>query len=322
MQVPDQIGTDIKRAAQFLRSGMLVGIPTETVYGLAANAWDENAVLNIYKAKNRPQFNPLILHVESIPKLESFGLYFPERARILSEAFWPGPITLVIPKSDKIPDIVTSGTDAVAVRIPSHPITLELLSKLEFPLVAPSANPSGYVSPTIAQHVLDQLSGKVSYVLDGGQCSVGLESTIVSFLGESPEILRYGGLSIEAIEDVIGEVQRPTNGFVDNPVAPGMLKKHYATRHPLVIGEVANNLGKFQMNRVAIISFNQYYKEVIAENQFVLSPGGQLEEAAAHLFAAMRRADALDVDVILADVFPQTGLGRAINDRLLRASVQ
>ncbi|MFZ4545255.1 MAG: L-threonylcarbamoyladenylate synthase [Saprospiraceae bacterium] len=316
-----KLGTDIDYAVELLSKGLLVGIPTETVYGLAANAWNVAAVLNIFKAKNRPAFNPLILHADSIEKFESFGLTFPPKALLLARRFSPGPITYVIPKSACIPDIITSGTDAVAVRVPNHPLTLELLSQLDFPLAAPSANPSGFVSPTSAQHVLDQLSDQVEYVLDGGDCTIGLESTIISFLEDEPEILRFGGLPLEAIEQVIGKVRIPTKGFSDNPVAPGMLERHYATKHKLIKGEIEENIRKFKGSKVALITFNQKFMGFSTEYQFVLSESGNIEEAASQLFSAMRKADSLDVDYILAADFPDFGLGKAINDRLKRASV-
>jgi L-threonylcarbamoyladenylate synthase len=316
-----KVGTDIHQAIQCLEMGLLVAIPTETVYGLAANAFDSSAVLSIYKAKNRPVFNPLIIHTDSLKKLEGWGLELPEKMNLLAQHFSPGPLTYVIPKSNHIPDVVTAGTDAVAVRIPQHPLTLKLLKAINFPLAAPSANPSGYVSPTNANHVLNQLEGKVSYILDGGDCSIGLESTIISFLEETPTILRYGGLAVEAIEKIIGKVNLPPDGFVDNPVAPGQLARHYATRHKLTIGNPHDFIANYQPERVGIISFSSTYPNVPAANQFLLSKDRNLDEAAQKLFAAMRHIDALNIDIIIAEHFPNNGLGRAINDRLKRASV-
>jgi L-threonylcarbamoyladenylate synthase len=316
-----KIGTDIHIAIRCLTLGELVAIPTETVYGLAANAFSSQAVTAIYKAKNRPQFNPLIIHSHSIDQLQQWGLVIPEKMRILAALFSPGPLTYVIPKSDMIPDIVTAGTDAVAVRIPNHPLTLELLRNIDFPLAAPSANPSGFVSPTNARHVNEQLGDKVSYILDGGDCSVGVESTIISFLGTTPAILRYGGLAVEEIENIIGKVSLPTAGFVDNPVAPGQLARHYATRHKLIVGDPRKYVNQYPLERMGIISFCSVYSEIPAPNQVVLSPSGNLDEAAQQLFAAMRNIDTFDIDVIIAEKFPNEGLGRAINDRLSRASV-
>lgn len=316
-----KIGTDIHQAAAFLKAGKLVAIPTETVYGLAANAFDTEGVAKIYEAKNRPQFNPLIIHTDSIEKLTSWGLTLPPKAQLLARSFSPGPITFLIPKSAQIPDIITAGTDAVAVRIPDHPLTLKLLAMLDFPLAAPSANPSGFVSPTTAQHVEKQLDKKVAYIVDGGNCKVGLESTIVSFLDDNkPKLLRYGGLALEDIERIIGKVELPKQGFSDNPVAPGMLARHYATRHPIILGNPETSFMDYNLDKVAIISFYKKYAQVPEKQQFILSENRSLTEAATQLFAAMRQANDLDVAVILAEIFPDEGLGKAINDRLRRAA--
>lgn len=316
-----KIGTDIHQAAALLQAGKLVAIPTETVYGLAANAFDTEGVAKIYEAKNRPQFNPLIIHTDSVEKLNLWGLSLPLKAELLAQTFAPGPITFLIPKSDQIPDIITAGTDAVAVRIPDHPLTLKLLAMLDFPLAAPSANPSGFVSPTKAQHVENQLGEKVAYILDGGNCKVGVESTIISFIDENKsKLLRYGGLALEDIEGIIGKVELPLQGFSDNPIAPGMLARHYATRHPIVLGAPETSFTNFDLEKVAIISFYKKYVQVSDNQQFILSEKRSLTEAATHLFSAMRQANDLDVEVILAEIFPDEGLGRAINDRLRRAA--
>lgn len=316
-----KVGTDIQAAVAFLKQGDLVAIPTETVYGLAADAFNPSAVTKIYKAKNRPEFNPLIIHTNSIEKLESWGLMLPDKMKLLARHFSPGPLTYVIPKSDRIPDIVTAGTDAVAVRIPDHPLTLELLSRIDFPLAAPSANPSGYVSATTAWHVKEQLEDHVAYILNGGDSSIGIESTIISFLEETPQILRFGGLAVEEIEKVIGKVDLPPSGFVDNPVAPGQLARHYATRHKLIVGDPRKYLAYFAPEKIAVIAFSSVYSEIPARNQFVLSHERNLDEAAQKLFSVMREIDKLDVEVIIAELFPDQGLGRAINDRLKRAAV-
>lgn len=314
-------GTDLNTAIKFLKQGELVAIPTETVYGLAANAFNENAVAKIYEVKNRPQFNPLIIHTDSIEKLKSWGLILPEKMLQLAATFSPGPLTFVIKKSDKIPDIVTAGNDAVAVRIPNHPLTLELLSKLNFPLAAPSANPSGFVSPTNAFHVHEQLGNKISYILDGGNCTIGVESTIISFLDEMPTILRFGGLSLENIERAIGEVN--SNFKIQNSkihLAPGMLSRHYATKHKLIFGDIEKYFKYYKHDKIGIISFYKHFEFINDENQFILSRDKNLNEAAQKLFAAMREIDKLDIEVIFAEKFPDEGLGRAINDRLFRAS--
>ena len=316
----NNIGNDVLRAAQALREGNLVAIPTETVYGLAANGFDIRAVAKIYHAKNRPQFNPLILHTDSLEKLQLLDIQLPEKAKRLAAHFSPGPLTFVVPKSAKIPDIITAGTNAVAVRIPNHPLTLALLRQLEFPLAAPSANPSGFVSPTSAAHVAAQLQDKVSYILDGGTCSIGVESTIISFLQEQPEILRFGGLALETIEAIIGKVTIPAKGYSDNPVAPGLLARHYATRHPILLGDILSHLQHYPIDKIATISFSKKFAQIPINQQFILSENNNLDEAASRLFAAMRQANDLDVAVILAEIFPNEGLGRAINDRLKRAA--
>jgi L-threonylcarbamoyladenylate synthase len=321
------VGTELSVAIQHLQNGELVAIPTETVYGLAANAFDANAVTQIFKIKNRPLFNPLIIHTDSLRKLQDWGLKMPDKMLQLAQRFSPGPLTYVIPKSERIPDIVTAGTDAVAVRIPNHPLTLELLSRLDFPLAAPSANPSGFVSPTNALHVNEQLGDKLPYILNGGSCEVGVESTIISFLEASPVLLRHGGISREQIEEVIGKIiDKPGEAsgriLTDNPVAPGQLARHYATLHQLIHGDPKKYFNYFKPDRIAVITFSAVYEEVPARNQVVLSQSRSLDEAAQKLFAAMREVDKLDVDVILAEKFPDEGLGRAINDRLKRASVR
>lgn len=318
-------GTDIERAILLLRSGELVAIPTETVYGLAANAFDASAVTKIYKTKNRPQFNPLIIHTNSIEKLKGWGLSIPEKMSQLVNHFSPGPLTYIIPKSNQIPEIVTAGTPAVAVRIPQHSLTLQLLSKLDFPLAAPSANPSGYISPTSAKHVEQQLGNKIPYILDGGDCQVGVESTIISFLNMTPEILRHGGLSVEKIGAVIGPVNDKVNTSgkeitTDNPVAPGMLAKHYAPKKQLLHGDIHKLLEGKDLSRITLITFSTIYEKVPLNHQLVLSPAGNLDEAAQKLFAAMRKADEMDIDYILAEIFPDKELGKAINDRLKRAA--
>jgi L-threonylcarbamoyladenylate synthase len=321
------IGNDITHAALLLKAGEVVAIPTETVYGLAANAFNGNAVAAIYRIKNRPQFNPLIIHTNSSEKLKGWGLEIPDKMRKLMTHFSPGPVTYLIPASKQIPDIVTAGTGAVAVRIPGHQATLQLLSMLDFPLAAPSANPSGYISPTRATHVEEQLGGSIPYILDGGECKIGIESTIISFLHERPEILRHGGLSKEKIEHVIGAVidqcilNKHANASI-NPLAPGMLAKHYSPKKLLLIGNIQHLLQDKNKKRVAVISFKDVFDDVPVENQFCLSVSGNLDEAAQHLFAAMRQADRLDVDCIVTEFFPDKELGRAINDRLMRAAAK
>lgn len=297
-----------------LSEGKLVGIPTETVYGLAGNALNEAAVLDIFRVKNRPAFDPLIVHVASHERLSVYVREVPPLAQRLAEALMPGPLTLLLPKAAIIPDLVTSGLDTVAIRIPRHPLTRQLLSLLDFPLAAPSANPFGYISPTTAQHVAQQLGEQIAYILDGGACEVGLESTIVGFENHQAVVYRKGGVAIETIEALIGPVRVQAHSS-SNPQAPGMLKSHYAPRTPLRLGmPVAEQAPE----RVGLISFRA--KTPSWPHHEVLSPTGSFAEAARNLFAALRRLDALGLDCIYAELLPEQDLGRAINDRLRRAA--
>jgi L-threonylcarbamoyladenylate synthase len=315
----------LEAAANLLRQGELVAIPTETVYGLAANAFNEKAVLDIYKTKNRPHFNPLIIHSNSVERFAEWGIYLPDLALKLASKFSPGPITFVVPTSNKVPDMVTAGHDSIAIRIPNHPLTLELLAMLDFPLAAPSANPSTFVSPTSAAHVQQQLGDKIKCILDGGECMVGIESTIISFLENTPRILRYGGLAKEQIESTLGiKVNIPQlSGDTNKIIAPGMMERHYAPNKKLIIcDDMEKELLNHQGHSIGIISFSKKYGNIDLQNQFILSPSGSLDEAARHLFSALRGLNDLDVDIILTEKFPEEGLGIAINDRLKRASVQ
>lgn len=313
------IGNGVKYAQQLLEQGKLVAIPTETVYGLAANALNEDAVLSIFEVKNRPQFDPLIIHTDSIEKLQHFVTSFPEKALKLATAFMPGPLTLLLPKNNIIPDLVTSGLESVAVRIPKHPLALELLATLDFPLAAPSANPFGYISPTTAAHVQAQLGDKIAYILDGGECSVGIESTIVGFDDEQPVVYRLGGIAVEEIENIVGVVKTMAHS-TSNPQAPGMLKSHYAPRKPLTINNLEELLKNYDSQKIGVLSFDKTIPEVPVANQRILSPTRNFSEAAKNLFAYLRQLDALDVAVIYAELLPNQNLGRAINDRLRRAA--
>lgn len=311
------IGTDISRAAALLRQGQLVAIPTETVYGLAGNATDAEAVARIFEAKQRPRFNPLIMH---LPSLEAAGRYvteIPEALQKIAQAFSPGPVSFLLPKSDLVPDIITAGSDRVVIRIPAHPMALELLRKVEFPLAAPSANPFGYVSPVTAQHVYDGLHGRIPYILDGGTCMVGLESTIIGMEEGELVVYRVGGLSAEAIASVSG--MRPRYSLLhQRPDTPGQLRSHYAPAKPLILGDPARLLPNYKAKKIAIISFRNSYPEAYICK--TLSGSGNLPEAAAQLFTALRELDRSDAELILAERFPDEGLGVAINDRLGRAS--
>ncbi|MES2681844.1 MAG: L-threonylcarbamoyladenylate synthase [Bacteroidota bacterium] len=315
-----ETGKNIEQAAALLKAGKLVAIPTETVYGLAANALNEQAVLKIFEAKNRPFFDPLIIHVHSMEAATQYAVFDDERLQQLARRFWPGPLTLLLPKKEIIPAIVTSGLQQVAVRVPDHVITLKLLAALNLPLAAPSANPFGYVSPTEPAHVEKQLGKKVDYILDGGPSAVGLESTIAGVENGRVVIYRLGGLPIEVIEKEIGSVELRLNQS-SNPVAPGQLKSHYAPKKPLFIGDIneliKSNVGK----KIALLYFGD--KKHTGNNVLMLnlSQKESLEEAALNLFRFLRLADESDADIVICEKLPDVGLGRAINDRLTRASV-
>ncbi|MBO0936126.1 threonylcarbamoyl-AMP synthase [Fibrella sp. HMF5335] len=314
------IGTDIFTAKRFLEEGTVVGIPTETVYGLAANALDPDAVLTIFRVKNRPAFDPLIVHTDTLEKVRSLVLAMPPLAEKLARAFWPGPLTLLLPKQPHIPDLTTSGLARVAVRIPNHPLTLSLLAQLDFPLAAPSANPFGYISPTTAQHVANQLGDQVPYILDGGPCQIGLESTIVGFdEAGQPTVYRLGGMALEQIEAVTGPLSVKDHSS-SNPAAPGMLSSHYAPRKPVTL------LRPGQLPApeayAGTLVFSELLPGISESYQLQLSPSGNLNEAAKNLFAHLRALDTLPVTHIYVQLAPEQGLGRAINDRLRRAAAR
>ncbi|MBL4872539.1 MAG: threonylcarbamoyl-AMP synthase [Rhodobacteraceae bacterium] len=299
---------DIPAAAALLRSGELVAFPTETVYGLGADARNDRAVAGIFAAKSRPQFNPLIIHVADIAAVEEVA-EIPFEARALAAAFWPGPLTLVLPtrRDSGLSDLVTAGLDTVAVRIPLNPIAQQLLREFGGPIAAPSANPSGKISPTTAGHVLDGLSGKIAAVIDGGHCDVGLESTIVGF-DNGPVLLRAGGLPVELVSAVLRKEIR-TN--VDTAItAPGQLKSHYAPKAMLRLNAVAPEPNE------AWLAFGPHNFNAPSLN---LSQSRDMTEAAANLFAHLHALDKIAARIAVAPI-PTTGLGLAINDRLERAA--
>lgn len=317
MQFDTKVGTDIDEAAFWLKKGEVVGIPTETVYGLAANGLHADAVAKIYDIKNRPSFNPLILHVANENALQDLVVNN-KIAQVFMHAFMPGPLTLVLPRKAIVPDITTAGLDTVGVRIPNHELTQSLLQKLDFPLAAPSANPSGYVSPTKAEHVAENLSGKIPYVLDGGACIVGLESTIIGFENGQPVCYRHGGLAIEVLEKLIDQ-QIPLRIQADVLHSPGQMKSHYATNTPLFIIENEEDIKQWKGKHIGCIVYDQFMSEIPHENQMLLSPDSDLHTAAKNLFQAMREMDARGFEMILAQKVQNTGIGYAINDRLQRA---
>lgn len=302
----------IRAAAGLLRAGGLVAFPTETVYGLGADARSDRAVAGIYAAKGRPAFNPLIVHVADAAAAAALA-EITSPAAVLADRFWPGPLTLVLPRrSDAdLAERVAAGLPTVALRVPAHPLARALLTEFAGPLAAPSANPSGRVSPTMPAHVLDGLGGRIDAVLDGGPCAVGLESTIIGFDGETPLLLRPGGLAAEEIEAALGRPLELREG--EGITAPGQLGSHYAPDAPLRLDAASPAPGEIR------IGFGP--GDVAAFN---LSPSGDLAEAAANLFAVLREADAMATSLgatrIAVAPVPHEGLGRAINDRLRRAA--
>jgi len=311
-----EIGTDIQKAKALLEAGELVAIPTETVYGLAGNALNTAAVAKIFLVKNRPQFDPLIVHIHDIDAAKELVSGITEKAYILAKQYWPGPLTLVLKKKSIINDLVTAGMDTVGIRCPNHSLTRQLLNSLSFPLAAPSANPFGYVSPTNPNHVNEQLGDKIAYILDGGNCQIGIESTIVGFEADQPVVYRLGGLSIEALEALIGKVSLEPN-VSSNPKAPGQLQSHYAPGKKVILGKIEELLQEYPAHCSGLLTFQTDFN---SPHQFILSPLGSLTEAAQNLFSALRGFDKMPVDVILAELVPDSGIGRAINDRLRRAA--
>ena len=302
---PDAAG--LKTAAEIFTKGGLVSFPTETVYGLGADARNDRAVARIYAAKGRPSFNPLIVHVADMAAAENFCA-FNDTARRLSQAFWPGALTLVLPLRPEagISGLVTAGLDTLAVRVPDHPVAKGLLAAFGGPVAAPSANPSGRVSPTTAAHVMAGLGDRIDAIIDGGDCAVGVESTIVNCVGQ-PALLRAGGIPVEALEACLGQSLSATQD-PSIPIAPGQLASHYAPR-----GKLRLNASYAQEGEV-LLGFGPVDAVVN------LSVAGDLTEAAARLFACLHQLDAIGADAIAVSPIPDHGLGRAINDRLKRAA--
>lgn len=302
--------SDIEAAAQALRAGLLVAFPTETVYGLGADATNGEAVARVYAAKGRPSFNPLIAHVPDAESAFALG-DFPPEAKALAEACWPGPLSLVVPRRKDCPVslLASSGLDSIAIRVPSHPVALALLKAAGRPIVAPSANPSGKISPTTAEHVRRHLKDKVAMVLDGGRCKVGVESTVVSFLGDGPKLLRHGGITKAEIEKVLGH-EIAVESHAARPHAPGQLLSHYAPHAELRLNADSPSEGE------AYLGFGSLH----VHGMWTLSATGDLVEAAANLFGLLHEIDATGVSRIAVAPIPHHGLGEAINDRLLRAA--
>jgi L-threonylcarbamoyladenylate synthase len=332
MEILEPTRDNLRRAAELIARGGLVAFPTETVYGLGADAFDARAVARIFEAKARPSFDPLIVHVASVEQVDRVAAWPSSAAKALAESLWPGPLTLVMPKLEAVPDIATSGLPTVAVRLPAHPVARELIALSGTAVAAPSANPFGYLSPTRAEHVARMLGSKVDLIVDGGQCAVGVESTVLDMTCDPPRILRPGGASAEDIEAVIGPVARPGPGgsaAAAAPMAgPGMLASHYAPRTPLRLVAEGALAGARPKGRAAALVLDPARLESMGKaaagfaHTRVLTMSGDLVEAAAALFAALHELDQAGFDEIWAERVPDSGLGPAINDRLGRAAAK
>ncbi len=311
------IGSDIERATNLLRSGEVVALPTETVYGLAAHAHKTEAIEQIFQIKNRPQSNPLILHVAHLSDAKKYAQAWTAKASALAQAFWPGPLTLVLPKSDKVDPVINAGLEQVAIRMPRHNMIRQVISNLGAPIVAPSANLYGQVSPTLAEHVERHLGDKIPYILDGGPCSEGLESTIVAVSESKCTVLRHGSLPVEYIEKVVG----PTNTFIEateTPIAPGMVPFHYAPTTPISIIKAAD-ISTIPSTVKGMLISQQPAESGEWGRQEIMSPS----DAAKKLYACLHEADnAPVIEHIYFIPFEEAGVGRAINDRMKRAAAK
>lgn len=315
------ITNDIHAAALHLQAGGIIGFPTETVYGLAGNALDQVAIAAIYALKERPASNPLIAHVGSIEQAKELCAEWPAEAALLTQTFWPGPLTLLVKKKEVVPAALTAGLDRVAIRMPNHPIALALLGLLPFPLAAPSANPYMRISPTSAAQVDAYFGERLEYVLEGGICERGVESTIIGWEDGKAVLYRPGALPQEEIERVIGPLAMPASSTAI--VAPGMAKRHYAPQTKLILtNDIEQSIKEHDGLRLGILSFSKTFSADNILRMQSLSRQGDLREAACNLYAALQSFDEVPLDLILAEVFPEEGLGRTINDRLRRASVE
>lgn len=326
---------DLKQAAEALATGKLVAFPTETVYGLGADALNTSALARVFQAKRRPAFDPLIVHIasqEMLEQLVDFSALGPQGQRfldVLSKELWPGPLTLVLPKKAVVPDLATSGLTTVAIRMPAHPVARTLIEMAQCPIAAPSANPFGYLSPTRAEHVKDQLGDEVDLIIDGGPCPVGVESTVLDLSSEKALILRPGGLSRSRIEACIGPVDQ-IDRTQAQPSAPGQLASHYAPRTPLylyprhALGDEAPRKGEAFLfyDAASKDCWLERFPEAYAAAAMVLSEQGDSAEAAARLFAVLHDLDTRHFLCIRAERAPDEDLGPAINDRLYKARFQ
>lgn len=306
-----QSQTNIVSAIAALEQGLLIGLPTETVYGLGGDATNPKAVAAIFEAKNRPSFNPLISHVSDLEAASQEGVFSPLALK-LANAFWPGPLTLVVPRREggRVCDLACAGLATIALRVPNHRVARALLGQFGRPIAAPSANISGRPSPTTWHHVTDELGDKVALVLDGGPSEIGIESAVVAVMDDHATLLRLGGLSRAEIEAIVGPVLTASAGEYAAPASPGLILRHYAPKAPVRLNQTRASAGEI------VIGFHGNF----GDPAFNLSPSGDLREAAANLFAYLRKADTLNPSAIVVAPIPMDGLGEAINDRLRRAS--
>lgn len=307
----------LQQAIELLRNDNVVCVPTETVYGLAASMFSEKAIEKIYALKGRPRTNPLIAHIGRIEDLFNLCTEVPAPLQQLIDRFWPGPLTILVEKSDQVPLSITAGGTRVGIRMPNHPLTLELLKALPFPLVAPSANPYNAISPTTAKHVEDYFGSAIPLILDGGPCEQGLESTVVGIENEQVVIYRQGMITAEQIESLVGPIV-VKNEAGEKQVAPGMTLKHYSPKTPTIVCE---HLEQFKEDSAgkAFLLFSKKHPELPQAHQYVLSEKEDLSEAAARLYQVLHELDERSYSQIVCERFPDIGIGRAINDRLLRA---
>lgn len=303
------------KAAEIIKNGGLVAFPTETVYGLGASALNARAVVRIFEVKNRPSFDPLIVHIQKREDLFRLCKAIDRRVELLIERFWPGPLTLVLFKTEIIPEVVCAGLESVAIRMPANKIALKLIEESGVPIAAPSANPFGYLSPTTAEHVREQIGDKIDFIIDGGKTEIGIESTVLDLTGE-PTILRPGALPVEEIEKIIGPVK--ISSQVEKIKSPGQFWKHYAPKVPLKI--IKNGNADFTRNKkIGLLAFKPWSDVSQFERVEVLSRNGDLAEAACNFFEALHRLEKAGLDLIYAEPVPEQGLGRAIMDRLRKA---
>ncbi|MBN2873904.1 MAG: threonylcarbamoyl-AMP synthase [Spirochaetales bacterium] len=317
---------DLERAAEAIREGLLVAIPTETVYGLGADAWSKVALARVFEAKRRPSFDPLIVHVAEPDAADEVADVSVPYAATLAARFWPGPLTMVLPKRERVPDLATSGLPTVAVRCPAHTFARQIIRRSGVPVAAPSANPFGYLSPTRAEHVVAQLGDRVDFIVDGGRCPVGVESTVLDLSSDPPLVLRPGGLPVELIAEVIPGV-RVFDRATTSPRAPGQLPSHYAPARPLYLVESARVSDARPSGRAAVLCFGTTSARAALDSGrwarvVDLSPGEDMVEAAAALFDILHELDAAGFDELWAERLPDDGLGLAVNDRLYKASVK